>query len=572
MLQNPKIRSLTFGAIGAVVGALFAELVLGEPDSLSSTAFYGLLVGMFVGGLLGSGEYLVSGNFKRLQRAAPIAFLIGAIGGGLGASFGQVLYQATSPAGEQATATEEPGAEGEDKPEPSPADASIFRRIRQAGGQEGAIEIGLEWNDTNDLDLHVVEPNGNRIYWKFKESDGRDGTGGHLDVDKNADCSKLTSTPVEHVYWDTFDIPDGEYKVFVHFFRQCGSSAESKFTVLCKYGDEIKRFNDSVRFDPTAVPHGAVVEVTSFYPSQLKGDSAPEQNSGSIFQIIGWALFGLLLGVGTGAPKYSLVAMRNAAIGGVLGGLLGGVLFVLITDTVGQSAPMVGRLIGMIVLGTLIGVMIAIVESALSAALKFISGPFEGRELLIVRPEFTLGRHELEDEYIGGDTSVVAQHALVQLQNQRHVISPLNGGVSVNGGPLGGPVELCNGDRVQLGNTTLVYRWRSADAGDPNAGGQMPPLAPVAPPPPPPNKQTQPYTPPIDPRTYDRPPVESRPGGNVPPPPGRATRNPEVRTGGSAPPPPPPKRQAPAKPTTGRAAEPRGPKLPPPPPPPPKKK
>ena len=136
--------------MGALIGSLFAEVILGEPDSLSSTGFYGIFVGTFVGGILGSAEFLLAGNLKRMQRAAPIALLIGAVGGGLGASCGQFLYQATNAGEVQVVNTDD------ETSEVSGGNASIFRRIRQAGGKEGAIEIGLEWNDTNDLDLHVV--------------------------------------------------------------------------------------------------------------------------------------------------------------------------------------------------------------------------------------------------------------------------------------------------------------------------------------------------------------------------------------------------------------------------------
>ena len=538
IIQHPKIRSLLFGAIGSLLGGLIAEVVLGEPDSLSSTVYYGLLVGTFVGGLLGCGEFLLAGNFKRLQRAAPIAFLIGAVGGGLGASCGQLLYQATTSSSAEA-------AVSVDNPNEDAGNSSIFRRIRQAGGKEGAIEIGLEWNDTNDLDLHVLEPGGNRIFFGKKISGV---SRGHLDVDRNAACADLTSTPVEHIYWDSFDIPDGRYRVFVHFFDQCGVKSESDFTVLCKFGDEVQTFEKSVRFDPGEDDLSELIEITSFVPADLKAPEVGSSGSSSMFQIIGWTIFGLLLGTGVGAPKYSIVAIRNAGLGGLIGGLVGGILFVLITDVIGQTAPLAGRLIGMVVLGILIGVMIAIVESALSAGLKFISGPFEGREILIVKPQFTLGRHELEDEYIGGDMAIVAQHASVVLRSQRHVISAQNGSVAVNDTPCSGPTELSNGDRILIGKTTLIYRGRASSDGraasNQNASGSPPP-----PPPPPPPPRGKVSSPKNIPRTQSRS-EPSHEGVVAPAPPPRkegrslpASRSePKPKRGKKPPPPPPPRK------------------------------
>ncbi|MEZ6068042.1 MAG: hypothetical protein R3B90_20545 [Planctomycetaceae bacterium] len=93
--------------------------------------------------------------------------------------------------------------------------ADIAGRVQAAGGKGGALQISLAWEDTNDLDLAVLTPQRELLYW------GDTGTsdGGTLDVDSNAmGVTRVTRTPVENITWSNKTPPDGEYMVRVHFF------------------------------------------------------------------------------------------------------------------------------------------------------------------------------------------------------------------------------------------------------------------------------------------------------------------------------------------------------------------
>jgi hypothetical protein len=533
--NNPKIRSLLLGSIGGLVGALVAALFLGDPKSLGSTAGFGLIVGALVGMCLGAGEFLLNGNTKKFVPAAAIALAIGAAGGGIGASFAQIVYQASSS---------QP-ADGES----SQSSGSFFspeteRRVREAGGAKGEIEISLSWEDYNDLDLYVREPNGNIIYFKEKTSLV---SGGKLDVDRNADCSEQkTNTPVEHIVWDRVDIPSGNYTIIVRFYDRCSGGGQSTpFTVEVKIGGSLQTFTgvastvkDDYEMHTMSAPFSNVSSTDDTSPTQ-----SSSMGTMILLKIVGWAIFGVLLGVATGAPKKSVMATRNAAIGGLLGGIVGGILFVLIGKVMAGANPVVSQAIGMTTLGASIGFLIAVVEGALSAVLKITSGIYEGREMLIVHAAVTVGRDEVQDEYIGGDASIVAQHAEIQKHGNSHMITPLNGTVSVNSQPISGVVQLNNGDIITLGKTNMMYRWRAASPGEEE--DVIPPLGPTtrgAPPPPPPKGRTGGTEVPTQPPTG---PPSSRGTGEVRtiapplPRPGKRHRDTEVPTQ----PPRPPARQ-----------------------------
>lgn len=87
---------------------------------------------------------------------------------------------------------------------------SIKDRVKRAGGQvdDVAMRISLAWSNYDDLDLHVIEPSGNHIYYGNKC--------GMLDVDMNAGSGR-TRSPVENTRWVRTP-RDGQYRVFVHQF------------------------------------------------------------------------------------------------------------------------------------------------------------------------------------------------------------------------------------------------------------------------------------------------------------------------------------------------------------------
>lgn len=98
---------------------------------------------------------------------------------------------------------------------------SIKSRVKAAGGMvEGvAMRVSLAWHNYDDLDIHVIEPDGNHIYFGNRS--------GKLDVDMNIGPS--TREPVENVRWVSTP-RDGVYMVSVHNYTK-RESIDVGFTV-----------------------------------------------------------------------------------------------------------------------------------------------------------------------------------------------------------------------------------------------------------------------------------------------------------------------------------------------------
>lgn len=87
---------------------------------------------------------------------------------------------------------------------------SIKERVKRAGGNvTGRLRVSLSWFNRDDLDIHVVEPDGNHISYQHRD--------GKLDVDMNV--LGESREPVENVTWSG-RIQDGDYQVKVHNFTQ----------------------------------------------------------------------------------------------------------------------------------------------------------------------------------------------------------------------------------------------------------------------------------------------------------------------------------------------------------------
>lgn len=140
---------------------------------------------------------------------------------------------------------------------------SVRERVKAAGGSiEGELRISLDWYNFDDLDLHVIEPNGNHICFSNKYA--RNGNGG-LDVDMNAGTEQ-TRTPVENIIFKSKDeMDDGFYRVYVNNYRKReGIDGGFGIEIECR-GEVINLFSEK---SPAS---GANIEVASIAYSKKAG-------------------------------------------------------------------------------------------------------------------------------------------------------------------------------------------------------------------------------------------------------------------------------------------------------------
>lgn len=89
----------------------------------------------------------------------------------------------------------------------------------------GDVQISLSWNSAADVDLHVVDPSGEEIWYGSRES----ASGGMLDLDSNAGCGS-DGPRNENITWPVHGAPSGTYHVLVDYWSACDATS-TDFTV-----------------------------------------------------------------------------------------------------------------------------------------------------------------------------------------------------------------------------------------------------------------------------------------------------------------------------------------------------
>ena len=122
----------------------------------------------------------------------------------------------------------------------------------------GDIQVALAWDTDADVDLHVIDPGGNEIYWADRNSP----TGGQLDLDSNAACAG-DNVRNENITWATGTAPVGTYIVRVDYWSSCNVSS-TNYTVLVNNGGEIDIFRGTFTGSGDGGGQGSGVDITTF--------------------------------------------------------------------------------------------------------------------------------------------------------------------------------------------------------------------------------------------------------------------------------------------------------------------
>ena len=95
----------------------------------------------------------------------------------------------------------------------------ITKPLERIAVGTGALQVSLSFNNNTDVDLYVVRPNGQVIYYG--------NTGGSdwgLDLDSNAACS-IDGINQENIFFPTNLLLEGKYEVWVNLYENCNHVA-----------------------------------------------------------------------------------------------------------------------------------------------------------------------------------------------------------------------------------------------------------------------------------------------------------------------------------------------------------
>jgi hypothetical protein len=140
----------------------------------------------------------------------------------------------------------------------------------------GDVQITVRWpnQDNVDIDLHVIDPAGEEIYFANHRSSGN----GQLDIDSNAGCTGPSTEGLENVFWPSGNAPEGTYRVIIHHYPCGGIDKRGRFEVAVlrdhevifeesgelAYNERIEIFSfEYVRQEPPATPDAALPTASS---------------------------------------------------------------------------------------------------------------------------------------------------------------------------------------------------------------------------------------------------------------------------------------------------------------------
>jgi len=110
-------------------------------------------------------------------------------------------------------------------------------------GERGEFNVNLKWASKDDLDLILIAPCNDTIYFKKRKVPCK-GFEGILDIDANVGPDSLLSDPQENIYWNT--APKGEYQIIVLYYKK-RTFGKVPFKVTLLLNNKKQEFNDVLK-------------------------------------------------------------------------------------------------------------------------------------------------------------------------------------------------------------------------------------------------------------------------------------------------------------------------------------
>jgi len=119
-------------------------------------------------------------------------------------------------------------------PQPGPYFRLDFEVLTVNGGD---IQISLSWDTNEDIDIHVLGPDDEKIWYANKTTTA----GGELDLDSNVGCPNgVSDIRNENVFWPVGRAPSGEYHIWVHRFSNCDPSTPTNWRLTVLKGGDVE--------------------------------------------------------------------------------------------------------------------------------------------------------------------------------------------------------------------------------------------------------------------------------------------------------------------------------------------
>lgn len=137
------------------------------------------------------------------------------------------------------------------------AGTAVTATISPADLANTDVAVVLTWTGPSDVDLHVIDPKQQEIYW---DSDP-DGTpeGGKLNLDSNPAC-QIDNANQEIISWPKGMAPTGTYNVLVDYYDSCGQASAPWTIKVLRKGQQVTSKTGTLTGTSTAQP----LSVTSF--------------------------------------------------------------------------------------------------------------------------------------------------------------------------------------------------------------------------------------------------------------------------------------------------------------------
>lgn len=108
----------------------------------------------------------------------------------------------------------------------------------------GEVQVSVSWDQPVDLDLALVEPDGELIFWNNTNSNN----GGMLDLDSNPACT-IDGVNNENISYEGSTPPSGNYTVIVDLFAACGVVDPINYTVTVRANGNVQTFTGTYTVD-----------------------------------------------------------------------------------------------------------------------------------------------------------------------------------------------------------------------------------------------------------------------------------------------------------------------------------